>query len=36
MSSTNLKNNIFIKQTKIELQNESKQIFATSVSKADT
>ena len=29
-------NNIFIKQTKIEIQNESKPIVATSVSKADT
>ena len=32
----NLKNNIFIKQTKIEIQNESKTIVATSVSKAVT
>jgi len=32
----NLKNNIFIKQTKIEIQNESKPIVATSVSKAVT
>ena len=36
ISPTNLKNNIFIKQTKIEMQNESKPIVATSVSKADT
>ena len=32
----NLKNNIFIKQTKIEIQNENKPIVATSVSKAVT
>jgi len=32
----NLKNNICIKQTKIEIQNESKTIVATSVSKAGT
>ena len=32
----NLKNNICIKQTKIEIQNESKTIVATSVSKAST
>jgi len=31
-----LKNSIFIKQTKIEIQNESKPIVATSVSKAVT
>ena len=31
---TNLKNNICIKQTKIEIQNESKTIVVTSVSKA--
>jgi len=30
----NLKNNIFIKHTKIEIQNESKPNVATSVSKA--
>jgi len=32
----NLKNNICIKQTKIEIQNESKTIVATSVSKSVT
>jgi len=32
----NLKNNICIKQTNIEIQNESKTIVATSVSKAVT
>ena len=32
----NLKNNICIKQTQIEIQNESKTIVATSVSKAVT
>jgi len=32
----NLKNNIITKQTKIEIQNESKPIVATSVSKAVT
>jgi len=32
----NLKNNICIKQTKVEIQNESKTIVATSVSKAVT
>jgi len=33
---SNLKNNIFIKQTKIEILNESTPIVATSVSKAVT
>jgi len=32
----NLKNNICIKQTKVEIQNESKTIVATTVSKAET
>ena len=32
----NLKNNIIIKQTKIEIQNESKPIVATSISKVVT